>query len=296
MLRLENLNKRYGDVVALDGASFTARRGRILGFLGPNGAGKTTAMRAVFGLVALDAGAITWDDRPVGGPDRLSFGYMPESRGLYPRMALARQLVWLGRLHGLGRTHARAAVLELLDRLDLGDRADDAVEQLSHGNQQRAQLAASLVHDPDLVVLDEPFSGLDPMGTDAMAEIVHDKALSGAAVVLSSHQLDLVEGVCDDVAIVHQGRVVLSGTIEEVREGAEHRRVDVAFIDPGVKWSPQLEGATALPGRNSVASFLVPSSADPAALLASASQAGSVRRFSFQPPALSEIFRTVVSA
>jgi ABC-2 type transport system ATP-binding protein len=293
VLELDGLTKRYGHVVALDDASFDARRGRILGFLGPNGAGKTTAMRSIFGLVALDAGEIRWDGAAVDPSMRSGFGYMPEQRGLYPKMKTADQLTWLGRLRGMDAGAARDASLRWLERLGLGDRTDERVERLSHGNQQRAQLAASLVHDPDLLVLDEPFSGLDPMGADAMAGILRDRAAAGAAVVFSSHQLDVVEDLCEDLAIISHGRIVLEGTIEDVREAAPKRRLEVGFEDPATIWEPPIPHETARDGQG-IQAWLVPAGSDLAALLQDARGCGHVTRFGFAPPALSEIFREAV--
>jgi ABC-2 type transport system ATP-binding protein len=293
VLELDGLTKRYGQVVALDDASFGARRGRILGFLGPNGAGKTTAMRSVFGLVALDAGEIRWDGATVDPSMRGGFGYMPEQRGLYPKMKAADQLTWLGRLRGMDAREAHEASLRWLERLGLGDRTEERIERLSHGNQQRAQLAASLVHDPELLVLDEPFSGLDPMGADAMADILRDRAASGAAVVFSSHQLDVVEDLCEDLAVIANGRIVLEGTIEDVREAAPKRRLEVGFDDPTTIWEPPIPHESA-PDGHGVAAWLVPAGSDLAALLEDARRHGHVTRFAFEPPALSEIFREVV--
>ena len=162
MLSVGDIRKRFGPLEALAGCSFTVERGCMLGFLGPNGAGKTTAMRAVFGLVELDAGELLWDGRPIELEERLRFGYMPEERGLYPRMPVGEQVAYFGRLHGLDALEARTAAADWLERLGLGDRAGAKVEELSHGNQQRAQLAAALVHTPELLVLDEPVVGLDP--------------------------------------------------------------------------------------------------------------------------------------
>jgi ABC-2 type transport system ATP-binding protein len=293
VLELIGLHKRYGAVTALDGASFEAQRGRILGFLGPNGAGKTTAMRSVFGLVALDAGDTRWDGSQITPARRLDFGYMPEQRGLYPKMTAVDQVVWLGRLRGLDAGAARDAAVRWLEQLGLGDRLDERIERLSHGNQQRAQLAASLVHDPELLVLDEPFSGLDPMGADAMAEVLRDRARSGAAVVFSSHQLDVVEDLCEDVAVIAEGRIVLHGTIERVRTGAPRRRLEVAFERADVDWTPPGEHESARDGRG-VRAWLVPADADPHRLLEDAGRRGRVIHFSFEPPPLSEIFREAV--
>ena len=292
MLELADLAKRYGEVVALDGAGVVAHSGRIVGFLGPNGAGKTTAMRSIFGLVALDGGTVTWQGRPIDAAARLRFGYMPEQRGLYPKMRVAAQVSWLGRLRGMSKVDAATSTTEWLGQLGLGDRANDRVEALSHGNQQRVQLAASLVHEPDLLVLDEPFSGLDPIGVDAMSDVIRTRAEAGATIVFSSHQLDLVEGICQDVVIIDRGRVVVSGTIDEVRTGAPSRRLDVVFADPAVRWEP--DDARPLRKHDGSHAFMVPRDADPAAYLSAASRAGAVAAFSFQPPRLSEIFREAV--
>lgn len=293
MLELRHLRKAFGELVALDDATLSARPGRILGFLGPNGAGKTTAMRAVFGLVALDGGEIAWEGHPLGPSQRLRFGYMPEQRGLYPRMRIGEQLTWLGRIHGMPAAAAGRAAVSWLERLGLAGRSRDRLEQLSHGNQQRVQLAAALLHDPDALVLDEPFAGLDPMAAEALAGIIRERSAAGTTVLFSSHQLDMVQDVCDDVAIIDRGRVVLAGSLDEVRRRAPHRRLDLALADDAA-WTPSLPGLELLGIRSGLATYLVPADADPAALLADASRAGRITRFSFQPPTLSDLFREAV--
>ncbi|MEX0836507.1 MAG: ATP-binding cassette domain-containing protein, partial [Nitriliruptor sp.] len=208
MLELDRLHRRFGDVLALDGLSFSVARGELCGFLGPNGAGKTTAMRAVLGVTRLDDGEVRWDGQPVDRAVRRRTGYLPEERGLYPKMRVTEHLVYLGRLHGLTAADAEQRSQRLLDELGLSDRAGTEIESLSLGNQQRVQLAAALVHDPDLLVLDEPFSGLDPIAVDTMSAMLRERAAAGAAVVFSSHQLDLVEDLCRTVAVAAAGRVV----------------------------------------------------------------------------------------
>jgi ABC-2 type transport system ATP-binding protein len=289
VLELDGLRKRYGDRRALDGLSFRARAGRLCGFLGANGAGKTTAMRCVFGIVHPDAGRITWRGKPVGPAERIRFGYLPEQRGLYPRMRLADQLTYQGRLHGMTRSAAEAAAARLLDELGLADRAADRVEALSHGNQQRVQLAAALVHDPELLVLDEPFSGLDPLGVESMAGLLRARTEAGAAVVFSSHQLDLVEDRCDDVVLIDQGRLLLDGPLDEVRARAGTRVVEVTFAEP-TAWCPAATSAPPPPA----ATMTVPADADHEAMVASARAAGTVTGFTFRPPTLAEIFRSAV--
>ena len=293
MLEVRDLTKRYGDVVALDGATFSVSPGRIVGFLGPNGAGKTTTMRAVFGLVLPDRGEVRWRGAPVGPEQRARFGYMPEERGLYPKMRVGEQLVFLAELSGLTGTSAKDAAGRWLDRLGLGDRADSRLEDLSHGNQQRVQLAAALVHDPELAVLDEPFSGLDPLGVGSLAGLLEETAASGVAVLFSSHQLDLVEDVCQDVVIIDHGRIVLAGAVEDLKAASSHRSLDVMVN--GEPWTPPPPSATVSSTRDGQVHVLVDASADLAQLLASASGAGEVTRFSFEPPSLTDLFLEAVS-
>jgi ABC-2 type transport system ATP-binding protein len=289
VLEIRGLTKRFGDLTALDDASFEARPGRIVGFLGPNGAGKTTAMRAVFGLVQPEAGEILWQGQPVDTTTRLSFGYMPEERGLYPKMKIGDQLTYLARLSGLPPKRAAEASTDWLGRLGLADRAGARIEQLSHGNKQRVQLAAALVHGPALAVLDEPFSGLDPLGTDALARELRRLAADGTSIVFSSHQLDLVQDVCQDVVIIDHGRVVRTGTLEQLRAGSRVRRVEVE-VD-GRRWVP---GSAELSVVDGDRHGLVPADTDMEKVLAEAHQAGTVTSFAFEPPSLSDLFREAV--
>ncbi len=292
MLEILGLQKRYGDVVALDGASLTARPGRLLGFLGPNGSGKTTTMRAVFGLVQLDAGEVRWRQAAVTSEDLLRFGYMPEQRGLYPRMPIGRQLRYLGRLHGMSPLDAEAATGRWLADLGLAERAGDRVNQLSHGNQQRVQLAAALLHDPELLVLDEPFGGLDPLGVEAMSATLRALADAGATVVFSSHQLDLVEELCDDVVIIAAGRDRIAGTLAEVRAASGTYRVRIRLAGGGGFTPPP--GSHLLDVQDGVHRLAVPGDTDARAFLAEVD--GAVERFSLEPPRLTEVFRDVVGA
>ena len=219
MLELDGLTKRYGDKVALQDLTFAVRPGEVYGFVGANGAGKTTAMRIALGVLAADAGEVRWQGRPVTFGTRRRFGYLPEERGLYPKMRVTEQLVYFARLHGLDAAAAAAAAARLTERLGVAERRDDAVEKLSLGNQQRVQLAAALLHDPEVLVLDEPFSGLDPVGVNALAGVLLDKARDGVPVVFSSHQLELVERLCDSVGIINAGRMVAAGTVRDLRGG-----------------------------------------------------------------------------
>jgi ABC-2 type transport system ATP-binding protein len=294
MLEISDLTKRYGAVVALDGATFAVRPGRLVGFLGPNGAGKTTTMRCVFGHARPDHGTISWHGRPIDRSQRLRFGYMPEQRGLYPRMKVADQLSYFAQQHGLAAPDAKAATARWLDGLGLGDRAGAKLEALSHGNQQRVQLGAALVHDPELLVLDEPFSGLDPLGIETMSGILRERAAAGVAVVFSSHQLDLVEDLCEDVVIINRGRIAAAGAIDDLRAASTRRHLEVEVAGDGNRWLGGRPDLAVVEQHGDFARLLVPADLDLTAVLGAATVAGSVRRFAFQPPTLSEIFMEVV--
>jgi ABC-2 type transport system ATP-binding protein len=293
VLQIEGLTKRYEDVVALDGVSFAVPPGRIVGFLGPNGAGKTTTMRAIFGIVRPDAGELRWRGRPIGADERERFGYMPEERGLYPKMKVAEQLRYFAELSGMSGSAARRAAAGWLDRLGLADRAGARVEALSHGNQQRVQLAAALVHDPDLIVLDEPFSGLDPVGVESLAEMLVQLAATGVSVLFSSHQLDLVEDVCQDVVIVDHGRVVVAGEVTRLKAASPHRSLEI--VVDGAPWVPVLSSGSITTKHDGRTRVLVDATADLDAILAGARRAGEVTKFSFEPPSLTDLFLDAVS-
>ncbi|MGZ9159644.1 MAG: ABC transporter ATP-binding protein [Candidatus Limnocylindrales bacterium] len=295
MLEIIDLAKRYGSVVALDGATFTARPGRIVGFLGPNGAGKTTTMRCVFGLARPDRGEVRWNGQPVDRLARLRFGYMPEQRGLYPRMRVGEQISYFAQQHGLAGKDADTAADRWLERMGLADRVKSKLEELSHGNQQRVQLAVALAHDPELLVLDEPFSGLDPIGTATMTEVVHERAAAGVGVVFSSHQLDLVEDVCEDVVIIARGRIVAAGAIDELKARSGRRHLEVEVVGSDGSWLDS-DGAVSLLERSGDrVKLLVRDDIDLDALLARAQAAGEVRTFAYQPPKLSELFMEAVT-
>ena len=291
MLVIEDVHKRFGDVVALDGATFSVDRGRLFGFLGPNGAGKTTMMRVIFDLVVPDSGVVTWNGEPADAATRLGFGYMPEERGLYPKMKVGSQLTHFARLSGLSQSEAETAVDHWLGVLGLAGRADARLEELSHGNQQRAQLAAALAPGPQLLVLDEPFAGLDPIGVDSLSKILTDLASSGVTIVFSSHQLDLVEDVCQDVAIINQGRIVLAGELNAIKSHSDRRRLTVDV--EGRQWVPDLPDVEVV-ANHGQGHCVVPADAPVAEILAAAEEAGAVTRFAFEPPHLTDLFREAV--
>ena len=295
MLEFVGASKRFGSLVALDACTFAARPGRLTGFLGPNGAGKTTAMRTVFGLVELDAGTVRWRGAPIGQDERATFGYMPEERGLYPRMRVRDQLVYLGRLCGRSVQDVSRSVDGWLGRLDLAARANDRLDALSHGNQQRVQLIAALINEPALLVLDEPFSGLDPLAIARMAELLAEIAAAGATVLFSSHQLELVEDICQDVVIIDHGRIVQAGELSELRAAIPQRFVTVRFEGTPPDWSamPRVE---LLEASERQVRLRVDRDVDLAAVVAATRRGAEIVSFTYEPPTLPELFRQAVAA
>ncbi|WP_084127844.1 ABC transporter ATP-binding protein [Demequina sp. NBRC 110055] len=291
-LRIDHLTKTYGDLKALDDVSFTVRGGELFGFVGSNGAGKTTTMRIILGVLRADSGSVTWNDAPLDLEARRRIGYMPEERGLYPRMKVGEQLVYLARLHGLSAADAAHAMEHWTEVLGVAERRDTEVEKLSLGNQQRVQLASALVHGPEVLVLDEPFSGLDPVAVEVMSGVLREQAARGVPVIFSSHQLELVERLCDRVGIVRAGRMVAQGTIDELR--ATERPVWEIAGSLRVGWADAVAGSVTevTPGVWRVEA----ADADAAhTALASAVQAGTVTSFAPVRPSLTELFQGVVS-
>ncbi|HEY3903260.1 MAG TPA: ATP-binding cassette domain-containing protein [Streptosporangiaceae bacterium] len=297
VLEVTELRRTYGEVVALDGLSFAVPPGEVFGFLGPNGSGKTTAMRAIVGVASLDSGKVHWNGEPIGETARRRIGYMPEERGLYPAMRVQEQLEYLARLHGLTPAKAREAAVYWIDRLGLAGRGQTKVEALSLGNQQRVQLAAALVHDPDLLVLDEPFSGLDPVGVDSMSEVLVERAKAGVTMLFSSHQLDLVEHLCTSVAIIHRGALVAHGTVEDLASSGQLRIEVKVSGDAEATWARQLAGlATIEQVTNGMATLSLSNRQDAQQILDVARRAGPVEQFGFVRRRLSEVFRDAVGA
>ena len=227
LLRARGIRQQFGERVVLDGVDLDVPSGRVIGLLGPNGAGKTTLMRILFGVIEPDAGEVTWEDRAATPEDRRSWGYMPQERGLYPDMRVIDLLVWIARLHGLDRATSRANSERLLEQLGLGDRGHDDVKDLSGGMAQRVQLAAAMVHEPDLLVLDEPFAGLDPVAIEFLSNVVREHVAAGRNVLFSSHQLDLVEDLCDTITLIHRGEVVLQGDVRQLKANSAERYLRV---------------------------------------------------------------------
>ena len=296
MLVADGLTRRFGDVVALDGLSLQVAAGEVLGFLGPNGSGKTTALRSILGISEPDSGTVTWNGDKVDSEVRRQFGYLPEERGLYPGMKLAEQLAYFATLYGFDRDEAMATAVAWLERLGLGERINDKVDELSLGNQQRVQLAAALVHKPRLLVLDEPFSGLDPISIETVGTILREQADSGVAVVFSSHQLDLVEDYCQRVTIVNKGRIIVEGDLADVQRGSTPVLSVQVDGDKTGAWAKRLKGVKVLDNNSGRLRLTLAPTGDSQAVLAAAQKRGPVIEFSFVKRRLSEVFIEAVAA
>lgn len=293
MLELKGVTKSYGDRRVLDDVSFAVPPGRLTGFVGGNGAGKTTTMRIALGLLARDGGEVTLDGAPVTAADRRVFGYMPEERGLYPKMRVLEHIVYLARLHGFSKADATSRATALLEELGLGERLNDNVETLSLGNQQRAQIAAALVHDPKVLILDEPFSGLDPLAVDVVAGVLQARAAQGVAVLFSSHQLDVVERLCDDLVIIAAGRIRANGSRDALRAQHTLRRYElVSSGDAG--WLRDEPGIDVLEFDGGYAVFDADTDETVQRVLSRAVAHGAVASFAPRHPSLAQIYKEVI--
>jgi ABC-2 type transport system ATP-binding protein len=292
-LEVHDLTRTFGDRRAVDGISFTATGGLLTGFVGSNGAGKTTTMRMIMGVLAISSGEVRFDGAPVTRADRRTFGYMPEERGLYPKQPALEQLVYLARLRGIPASAARTEALDLLDRLGLADRAKDHVEKLSLGNQQRVQIVAALMGTPRALVLDEPFSGLDPTAVDGMVDLLREHTARGVPVLFSSHQLDLVERLCERLVILRSGQVVADGTPGDLQEAGTVRHRLVMDGDAG--WVRGVPGIHAVDVDGPVALVEAADDAAVQRLLATAVERGPVHELSPVRPSLAQIYREVTA-
>ncbi|MEV7528430.1 ABC transporter ATP-binding protein [Agrococcus sediminis] len=292
MLSIRSISRSFHGHQALRDVSFDVHDGLMTGFVGANGAGKTTAMRIILGVLEPDSGSVEVDGRPVTADDRAQFGYMPEERGLYPKMQVLEQLVYLGRLHGMSRIDASRRADALLEQLGLAERRSDTLESLSLGNQQRAQIAAALVHEPTALVLDEPFSGLDPMAVETTLEVLRDVARAGAPVLFSSHQLDVVERLCDSLVILAHGEVRAAGTREQIR--AAHARPEWVLQTGDAGFVRGIPGVEVLEFDGGHVRFTAATDADADRVLREAIERGAVRSFSPVARPLTEIFQEVV--
>lgn len=293
---MNGVSVRLGGRQVLDQVSFTVPPGRVVGLLGPNGAGKTTSMRALLGVISPDEGAVTYRGVVADPTVRSRWGYMPQDRGLYVKMRVHDQIVFMGRLKGMTKADAARRSAELLDHLGLGERSGDKIETLSGGMQQRVQLASSIVHDPEVLILDEPFSGLDPNAVDELTEVIRGQATGGRTVIFSSHQLDLVEDICESIILVNEGRIVLDGELRRLKAASEDRilRLSLDAADPN--WVDTVVGATLVARDANETLLLLDPGTDPLGVLDQARAAGTVHDFGLELPRLSQLFREAVAA
>jgi len=297
MLRIDDLRKAFGEVQALDGVSLTVRPGEVFGFLGANGAGKTTTMRIVLGFLRADAGTVTWKDREAGTWPRQVWGYMPEERGLYPRMPVIDQLVYFASLYGVSRSRARKDALAWLARFRIEEYADRKADSLSKGNQQKVQYIATILHDPDVLLMDEPFAGLDPVNVAMLKSAFIEMRDRGKTILFSTHQLEQAEELCDSVAIIDHGRVITAGSTREVKRSTGHQVIRVATAGDGNGgWLLALPHVTVTRPGHDFTELRVDAGTDPQTVLKAAMGRGDVLRFEVGDPSLEEVFVEKVGA
>jgi ABC-2 type transport system ATP-binding protein len=297
-LEINGLSKRFGDVQALDGVTLTIEPGEVFGFLGSNGAGKTTTMRIVLGLLAADEGTVTWSEKPASMWPRRTWGYMPEERGLYPRMGVLEQLEFYASLYGVSRIEARAEATEWLRRFRIEEYADRLADTLSKGNQQKVQFIATILHDPDVLLMDEPFTGLDPVNVALLKAAFLEMRDRGKTIVFSTHQLEMAEELCETVAIIDHGRIVTAGPTRDVKRATGHQVVKVATASDGDgSWLTSLPHVTVTRPGEDYTELRLDAGTDPQVVLRAALSTGhELLRFEVADPSLEEVFVERVGA
>jgi ABC-2 type transport system ATP-binding protein len=292
-LIVDSISKVFGPIRALDGVSFEVEPGRIFGLLGANGAGKTTCMRIVLDILRADSGTVTWEGRPNIELPRRTWGYLPEERGLYLRMKVIEVLQFFASLYGVTEADATREVLDWLERFRIPEYRDRRVEELSKGNQQKIQFIAAILHDPDVLIMDEPFSGLDPVNVQLLKEAFLEMRDRGKTLIFSTHQMEQVEELCEAIAIIDRGRVVVSGSLKDVKRAMGRQVVRLATDGDGngVEWLDSMDGITITARREDFVELQVPAGTDPERILRAALDRGErVTRFEIGEPSLEEIF------
>lgn len=289
MLKIENVTKRFGDFTAVDQLNLTIEKGTMYGFLGANGAGKTTTFRMILGLLTPNEGSITWDGRPINYSTSSIIGYLPEERGLYPKMKVEDQLVFLGQLRGMSKSEAKTAVIHWLDRFEIPQYQTKKVEELSKGNQQKIQVIASLMHQPELLILDEPFSGLDPVNVEMLKKAIIDFRNQGATILFSSHRMDHVEELCEQLSIVNHGKQIVQGSLREVKQSFGRSNVRI-HSDESLTSLAEVPGVLQMHEMIEGAVFQIEEEAVAQDLLHAAQRLGPIRQFMIEEPSLQDIF------
>ncbi|MHB8646849.1 MAG: ABC transporter ATP-binding protein [Thermomicrobiales bacterium] len=291
-LEIAHITKAFGAFIAVQDVSFTAEAGQIFGFLGTNGAGKTTTMRIILDILRPDSGSVTWNGTPNTAVPRRLWGYLPEERGLYPKMVVEEQLLFLARLYGASERDARRDLNDWLERFNIEENRRKRVEQLSKGNQQKIQFLAAVLHDPDILIMDEPFSGLDPVNAAQMIEAFGEMRRRGKTIIFSTHQMEQAEELCQAIAIIHRGHLVVHGDVRAVKRGTGRQVVRLALADDAdIPWLDRLPGVTVTKRRPDFVEMDVERGNDPETILRAALEhGGRVTRFEIGEPSLNDIF------
>jgi ABC-2 type transport system ATP-binding protein len=296
-LLVEQVNKSFAGVHVITDLSMEVQEGSLFGFLGPNGAGKTTTMRMILDILRPDSGRITWNGQDVRTVPRRNWGYLPEERGLYPKVEVEEQLLFLARLHGLSKSSARQHLDEWLERFQITEYRHKKVEELSKGNQQKIQFLATILHDPLILIMDEPFSGLDPINATILKEAFEEMHRRGKTIIFSTHQLEQVEELCQDVVIINKGQTIVQGSVREVKR--QHGR-NVAQLkldnDAEARWLEELPGVQVTKRREDYIEMQIPADLNPNLIVEEALRRGGIiSRFELTEPSLTDIFIEHVS-
>lgn len=294
-LVVSEITKTFHDITAIDNLSFTVEEGSLFGFLGPNGAGKTTTMRVILGIIKADRGSALWKGRPFDQMKPGFFGYLPEERGLYPKMRVCEHLEFLGRINGLDKQKARKEATRWIERFELGEFQQKRVEELSKGNQQKVQTIGTMLHEPELLILDEPFGGLDPVNASLLKEVLFEAHRDGRTIVFSSHRMDQVEEICEEIALVSHGKLLLHGSLREIK-GARGRQIMRISLEGNQGFWQKIPGLKLLSDRADYLEFHLNEQVDPNEVLKAATEAGQVIHFELVEPSLNQIFVEKVGA
>ena len=289
---MEHVNKSFAEFLVIKDLSMEVKEGAIFGFLGANGAGKTTTMRMILDILRPDSGRISWNGKDVREVPRRNWGYLPEERGLYPKMKVEELLIFLARLNGLTKVAAEKALDEWLERFQIAANRKRRVEELSKGNQQKVQFLATILHDPAILVMDEPFSGLDPVNANVLKEAFLEMHRRGKTIIFSTHQLEQVEELCQDIVIIHKGQTIVQGSVQEVKH--QHGRNVVRLKldnDPEARWLDTMEGVQITKRRQDYIEMRIQAHLNPNLIVEAALQHdGIISRFELVEPSLTDIF------
>jgi len=294
MLKVENLRKSFSNIFAVDGVSFEVKRGQIFGLLGPNGAGKTTTIRMILDIIKPDSGRITFDGELINEEIKSKIGYLPEERGLYRKTRVLETILYFARLKGIDKVKANERARYLLSRFGLSDRVNSRIEELSKGNQQKVQIIIAVLHDPELIILDEPFTGLDPVNQELLKEIILELKSQNKAIIFSTHLMEQVEKLCDEICLINKGKPVLSGALEEIKGKFGRDTIHIEFSGDGenLKWINGVKKVELYPN---YAELMVEPGVNVGEILKRIVELVDLKKFEVKSPSLYSIFIDVVS-